>query len=439
MSLPLLLVLLAPMAADGADVPHLLEVRLVLCQRTYPRLGDNSTARLGPILYPKYVDLRGDVLLYGDAEYVRKAAQAIRTLDSREILQRFRIHIFQTKDGQQTLLPNAVRSIRIDEVRVFSPAQQGFPPDQRDGVSTLAKFQFSASVGESTWTDGHYLLSTEWRAGANLEPRTLGTRIQPFEVRSVKPGGADEINLLTNALGMMVPGLAARLQEQGRYQVEKMPGRILELDEHDVWIRVGQAEMALQMVRPQEAVEFYDAAWKEVSAGTALRAEVIWKIMNPGVRPRYTSPHWTTQDLFALRIKQVKQQAMTFNAVRDEVETLHKEKGIPALLELVRTPRDSSLDMEQDRLPKAMFAIRLLGESSADDVNQTLVSELRKLPAENYSGHYQREIVEALARIHERPDKKIDWLVLTPEQNIDVVRWWQKRPKEEKKGESPSS
>ena len=121
----------------------------------------------------------------------------------------------------------------------------------------------------------------------------------------------------------------------------------------------------------------------------------------------------------------IKIAAMTvreLSAARDEVAKLAADGGPDALIDLIVTEKDSDLWRRQGRYA-SVWAIRQLGEMRVKEAHVPLVQELSKL--QRTPSLFQRELVNALARIHGNT-KRVEFGLR--DDDIAAIGWWLDHP-----------
>ena len=374
-------------------------VSLDLPVRTHPSPRQVWTpARPRLILFPRFSDLQGTLSVYGKPAAVKAVLELLRKpreeAGAGGELSGLVLYFRQRTEAGGWSEPRLVRK----------GVQLVLPKDVialKNGAGFDCRFRLPVELGED-WREGVY----EFQAGIWYSWRgrrlSAGDKPQHFEIRKMRPGTGDEIDLLTNAWSRGPRGLRDSLLSRG-YGAKEIYTRVLELEEHDAWAKHEYARFAMgQMADPDLAVRLYREIAADYAAGKANRVLGIL----PPTRCRHVPTKEHVKATIENLLKGAEHVSRQYRAAREEAQRLARNGKTDALLASVTTPKEKSL-LYAGRPWLALWSVRLLGKDRTQKARSAFVTELAKLPRLN--GLFQRELVNAIAAIDgEKPRLTLD-------------------------------
>lgn len=401
----ILILLCASSTGLGGDVkqPPYMGVKFTnLFDRTYSRMNRTFASHApGPLLYPEYTDFQGFFYFHGPKWFIEQVSEHF---DGCETGADFEEGVFRVRLQRQVGKERKSVPFPLDEMQ--------FGPEYSADESHYARdFRVPVTLGE-TWKEGRYFLSSGISYEVDGARKSVGTGQVYFEIRKVKKGSADEINLLTNAWSrspnLGVPGLLEKLALKDGLMPLEVPRRILEIDPHDAWARF----MLLDYYRDyniefRKCAELYKQVQKDIEAGQAHRLIAFYKPWNrrcsSGRRRR------SNEELAeGMRLASENSEGIMldqYNKRKQKVIDVLEGEGKDALIDIFETPADESLH-DQGVPPQVILAIRIAGERGIKAAEPVLIQELKKLRP--VPGDTQVEICVALSKLRGIEEGKAD-------------------------------
>lgn len=405
--------LLASLPAYASDAKPHMSVRLHLLKRTYPHIVTSSpTVRPGHLLYPSCLDLTGTITWQGPDRFLETLSEKLEASgrDGGGLAEVLIVRVGRLVDGRTVPIPDASKRMRIEPIPLHSPAQEGH---------LQCRFRIPVALGD-VWKEGSYQIEIGTWYVEDGNRRSIGVRPFPFEIKKFSRGGADEINLLTNA--WLDYRILQQLVENKMYTAAETFSRTLALDPKDVWARHQLARKAILLEgRPQRAATLYESILEDIRGGGAHRIEALadpyTQIRSRG-KPR-RQEEW--EAIVREKISEAKKAASLSQAARKRVDGLREKGDTKSLVAQFNTGEGGNLWSKGDVWP-AFWAIRRVGEMRLQEARGPLLKELRKLP--EVPGLFQVQIVSALASIDGNSRKAINRDVMTPEESLGILREW---------------
>jgi len=396
-----------------AQIPKpYLQVRMQLAERTYPQIMLTSADSFpGPILYPEYMDFAGVAEVYGPPEFLKAMEAKLRDVErDPAAMKHFLLVQLVRYEGEKSFyITEAAKEIKV---RMGGENRRG-----PDGF----EWDFSIPSSSIKWEPGTYRFELGMWYEENGAHKTVGEVIY-FEVRKVEKGSGDEINLLTNALMQKIPGVSQKLITDKDYVQDTLAERILALDPNDVLARHSLIREAEGNADFDTSVKLWEEIRKLVADGKAHRPESL--VISPQYFIREPLTKEEYEGFLNLAITNGLQRAQTAQKqsaeAKETVADLVRDGKFQEVTDLIAAVNTA------DGVWPAFWAIRAVKEAKTKNAHETLVQELGKLP--HIPAMFQREIVDALAAIH---DDTVHGNLAshTSVEGIAIIEWWLAHPK----------
>jgi predicted solute-binding protein len=406
---------------EQAQIPKpTLQAGLNLAARTYPQVKfKRSDSPPGPILYPEYMDFSGVAEVYGPPEFLKAMDAKLRDVERDPAAAKdfLFVRLVRYEDGKPVEIRGVAEKMKI---RMGSDDRRG-----PEGFEWL----FSIPSDAMKLEPGAYRFELGMWYEENGTHKTVGA-VAYFEVRDVKKGSDDEINLLSNAISNEVPGLSDRLLADPTYAKKDLAQKILELDPDDVFARYALALKALQLDGdPDTAVRMWAEIQKLVADGKAHRPESLIISSHSGMREPLTKEEYERMlsQSISLRSQQAKVAQEQSAKAKEEIAALVHDGKFQEIIALTATTGPKGI-LSSDNMWQVLWAIRAVKNAKTKEAHETLVQELAKLP--HIPAMFQREIVDALAAIHD-DEVHGNFSSHRWDEDIAIIEWWIARPKPE--------
>jgi len=410
--------------AEAAPVAiRQMTVRPDLFERTVPAYRSRLSWQRPPgsLLYPGYGDLEGMVTVGGPEAFATDALEQARAAqnDPEALARLFWVIVKRSNPGGK---PPIVQW-PVEGMTIELPGEGGLV--KTENVVPF-RFRIPIELGP-VWTEGEYVLRMGWRYTEDGARKSIGSNPVYFEVKQLEAGTEDEVNLITNTwmLGDGPPGLADRLLRRKEYKGYTRPRlieRLLEIDPHDAWASHEAAKWALsQQLEPERAVRLYEELLRIFREGRAHRSLEMLEL-HMHLRPSLPRNLEEVEKRIEERLQYARRTVQYVDAARDQVAKLAAAKDHDALIGLIVTEKDSDLWHKPGRY-EPVLAIRQLGQMRVREAHVSLVRELSKL--QRTPSLFQRELVNALARIHGNT-KRVEFGPM--DEDIAVITWWLDHP-----------
>ncbi len=387
-----------------------------LFARTFPEIQLYGNKQFpGPLLYPDYGNLKFQISFAGTkdlvAETYRKLIQLER--DTTGAIQIFLIDLRRLNENK------ILEEVEFDRRNLLLNII-----DQKDPDSISLYFELEIPVQKENWPEGQYQVEIGMWYSFNGIRKTIGDKLNPFEIRYLQKGGGDEINLLSNSWINKPENLAARINQSKEYSGQQIFDRVLELQPQDAWARHMLAQKYLREGKtPELSIRLYEEVLQLFRDGKAKRVTGLldpFQSLNRGG----TVTRESMISLIESKIEEAKVVSGNIREGEKQAKLKFATGGLSGLIGIIKSQPGQKL-WQIENAWEAIWAIRMLGEQKKIEAHSVLVEELRKL--EGISLLLQTEICSALASIHSN-DKTINSGTMLKAEWEEAVNWWLARP-----------
>jgi len=175
------------------------------------------------------------------------------------------------------------------------------------------------------------------------------------------------------------------------------------------------------------AVRMWEEIQKLVADGKAHRPESLILSPHSFIREPLTKEEYERMlsQSISLRSQQAKVAQEQSAKAKEEIAALVHDGKFQEIIALTATTGPKGI-LSSDNVWQILWAIRAVKEAKTKNAHETLVQELAKLP--HIPAMFQREIVDALAAIH---DDAVHGNLSTHtwDEGIAIIEWWLAHPK----------